>query len=94
MKNSAFCSDPKFWLKIRNQVKRFLRKTERPTRLGEISLEIKLNLRQTREIVEKMIDEGVVRALTLEECNRLLNMHADHTYLLVDPKSIPMGDLE
>lgn len=57
-------------------------------------MEVKLNLRQTREVIDAMIDEGVVHELTAEECAKHMNMHVGHTFCLVDPSSVPMGDID
>jgi hypothetical protein len=63
-------------------------------RLGEISLEVKLNLRQTMEVVQNLIDAHVVRACTAEECSKHPYMHEGYSFILVDPGTIPEGDLE
>ncbi len=70
-----------------------LRKHSRPVLLGEIALEVRLNLRQTREMLDSMIDGGIVRELTADECRSYPNMHAGYAFVLVNPESIPRGDI-
>lgn len=93
-----FLQDPKFASKLKNRVLLLLRRRvvpwRRPALLGELSLESKMSLNQTREVLQVLIDDGVVRECSEEECNRFPNTHVGYAFTLVMPTKVPLGDLE
>ena len=91
---AVFSSDPQFWLKMHQRALSLIRKHSRPVLLGEISLETRLNLRQTREMLNDLMELKIVRELDEEEVKRYPNMYAGYAFVLVDPLSIPRGDVE
>ncbi len=82
-----------YWDKIQRYIKQLMKQKTHHVLLGEIAVATHLSLRQAEEIVTAMIDAGIIRALTQEECNKLINVHCGHAFVLVNPKSIPHGDL-
>lgn len=93
MAHSAL-TESKYWAKLRLRVLYLLRKSSRPVRLGELSIDNRLNLRETRVLMDQLIDEGVVRESTPDECKKHQNVHPGYAFVLCDPTSIPYGDLE
>ena len=83
-----------YWNKIQRYIKQLMKQKTRHVLLGEIAIATHLSLRQAEEIVNAMVDNGVLRPLSQEECDKLINVHYGHAFVLVDPKSIPHGDLE
>lgn len=55
---------PQSVLKI---IVRYFNKVARPVYLGTLSLEVGWSLARTHELVEQLVDEGVIRAVTDEE---------------------------
>lgn len=53
-----------------------------------------MSLKQTREILQVLIDDGVVRECTEEECAKHPNTHVGYAFTLVLPTRVPLGDLE
>jgi hypothetical protein len=94
MSLAIFSSDPQFWIRVRQRTLCLMRKHTRPVLLGEISMETRLNLRQTREMLDALMDEGIVRELDEVEVKAYPNMYAGYAFVLVDPKSFPGGDIE
>lgn len=87
-------TESKYWAKIRLRVLYLLRKSARPVRLGEVAIDNRLNLRETRVLLNEMIDEGIVRESTPDECKKHQSLHHGYAFVLTDPTSIPFGDLE
>lgn len=65
----------------------YLTKVSRPTYLGILSLEIHWSLARTQQAVDKLVDRGLVRELTLDDKKRRGFPSIAALYELVDEKS-------
>jgi predicted transcriptional regulator len=70
-----------------------LRNQNRPLLVGEISLWIGLNLKQTKKLLEELVERELVRELTDEEL-RTFKAHKGFAFVLSNPALIPMGDVD
>jgi transcription initiation factor IIE alpha subunit len=53
--------------KLFDQAIEFLKKTNKPTYMGEIACELNISLAEVREIVLKLVSDDIIRAVTQEE---------------------------
>lgn len=69
---------------------RLFQRTHFPLYLGQIALEVSFSLDRTLKLVGELVDDGVVRALTIEEKKRYDIDHVCDVYTLI--VSLPIKD--
>lgn len=64
----------------------YMRRIARPSYLGFISLEIRWSLSRTKQALDKLVDQGLVKELTVEEKIQLRLPQVAALYVLDDGK--------
>jgi len=64
----------------------YMRRVARPSYLGFISLEIRWSLSRTKQALDKLVDQGLVRELTIDEKLQLRLPEIAALYVLGDSK--------
>ena len=69
--------------KLFNQAIEFLKKTNKPTYMGEIACELNISLAEAREIVLKLVNDDVIRVVIQEEKKERLLVPESLMYVFV-----------
>lgn len=91
LQRSAHSLNPRFWSQAVRQILSYFKRKRDPVLLGEISLLVGLNLRQTEDLVTDLVERRLIRHCEAKEIQARPGS-LGYMYLLTNPELIPLGD--